>query len=105
MDFSCSKDCITQWVCSWCKNYYCDDTCVPYRLEGKPKYWSENDVDKKWWNTLTEKVKNKLRKQYAEEPPEMSVFFLCNECKNKYFENNICKRRHLDKIGQNRVNY
>ena len=55
MDFSCSKGCMTQWGCSWCYNYYCDDTCAPYRLEGKPKYWSENDVDKKWWNTLTEK--------------------------------------------------
>ena len=41
MDFSCGKGCMTQWRCSWCYNNYCDDTCDRYRLEGKPKYWSE----------------------------------------------------------------
>ena len=105
MDFSCGKGCMTQWGCSWCHNNYCDDTCDPYRLVGKPIYWSENDVYKPWWDTLSEKEKNKLRKKYSKEPPTMKVFFLCNECKNKYIENNICKGRHLDKIGKNKTNF
>ena len=105
MDFSCGKGCISEWYCSWCHNKYCDDTCCPYRLEGKPTYWSEKDVYKPWWDTLTEKDKNKLRKKYSEEPPTMQQFFLCKDCKNKYIENNICKGRHKSKIGKNNVNF
>lgn len=49
--------------------------------------------------------KNKVRKKCSEEPPIMKVFFLCNECKNKYIENNIYKGRHLDKIGKNQTEF
>lgn len=101
MDFSCDKSCMTQWICSWCRNNYCDDTCCPYRLEGKPKYWSEKNVCEIYWKMLTDKKKNKLRKKYSTEPPTMTEFFLCDNCKNKYIENNICKGRHKNKIGQN----
>ena len=105
MDFSCGKECMLKWNCSWCYNTYCDDICTAYCLEGKPKYWSENDmckndVCKERWNALTEKERNKRRKKYLTEPPVPSVFFLCKECKNKYIENNICKGRHKNKIGE-----
>jgi hypothetical protein len=50
MDFSCGESCMTLWICSWCHNYYCDDTCCPYRLEGKPSYWSEKDYEKSCWD-------------------------------------------------------
>ena len=102
MDYSCGKGCMSQWICNWCHNNYCDDIYNPYRLEGKPTYWTENDVYIPWWDTLTKKQKNKIRKTYSEQPPIMSVFFLCEECKNKYIENNICKGRYKDKIGQNK---
>ena len=57
MDFRCNKNCMLQWICSWCNNFYCDDTCCPYRLKGKPKYLSEKDVAQLYWNILTEKTK------------------------------------------------
>ena len=28
-------------------------------------------------------------------------FICCNECKNKYIENNVTKGRHKEKIGKN----
>lgn len=105
MDFSCGEGCMSQWGCSWCHNNFCDDICSPYRLRGKPKYWSEHencknsDYFKNYWNSLTEKEKNKTRKKYSL-IPEMTEFFLCDSCKNKYIENNICKGRHKDKFDK-----
>ena len=105
MDFTCGNGCMSQWCCSWCYNYYCDDTCAPYILEGKPTYWSEKDVYKSWWDTLSDKDKNKLRIKLSEQLPTMSQYFLCKKCKNKYIENNLCKGRHSNKIGKNNVNF
>ena len=34
MNYACNE-CMYSWICSWCKNTYCDDTCSPYILEGK----------------------------------------------------------------------
>ena len=104
MDFSCGE-CFEIWNCSWCNNQYCDDICCPYKLEGKPIYWNKNDVDKNWWNSLTEKEKIKKEKLLSSEPPIIQNFFLCEECKNKYIEKNICKGRHVNKIGQKEHNF
>ena len=57
MDFRCNKNCMLQWICSQCNNFYCDDACCPYSLEEKPKYLSEKDVAQSYWNILTEKTK------------------------------------------------
>ena len=32
MDFSC-KNCFHIWICSWCKNRWCDDTGMPFFLK------------------------------------------------------------------------
>ena len=107
MDLTCGQGCMSQWRCSWCKNLYCDDISYPYRMKGKPTYWSEHEqckIDpnfKEFWNSITEKGRDKIRKQNTS-TPEMTYFFLCKNCENKYIENNICKGRHKDKIGQNR---
>ena len=106
MDLTCGKGCMSQWYCSWCKNVYCDDTECPYRMTGKPTYWSEHEqckncpIYKKHWFSLTEKERNKIRKKYGS-LPEKTEFLLCSGCKNKYIENNICKGRHKNKIGRN----
>lgn len=105
MDFSCGEGCIEQWGCSWCHNNYCDHIISAYCLEGKPKYWSENDVNEGWWNKLTEKQKNKLRREYSTQPPTMTAFFLCDKCKEKYIENNICKGRNKNKIGRKKNDF
>ena len=104
MDFSCGK-CFYCWNCSWCKNQYCDDVCSPYRLEGKPKYWTINNVDENWLKSFTEKERKKQIKRLSEEPPIMQNFFLCQECKKKYIENNIRKKRHINKIGRRENNF
>ena len=47
---------------------------------------------------------NGIRKQkkmiakYSKEPPTLSQFCLCENCKNNYVDNNICKGRHKTKI-------
>ena len=57
MDFSC-KNCFHVWVCSWCKNRWCDDTGMPFFFEGKPTYWDPTDV---WrWDTYTKKEQKKM---------------------------------------------
>jgi hypothetical protein len=72
-------------------------------MQGKPTYWSEyeqcknSSEFKEHWNSLTEKEKNKTRKKYGS-IPEMKNFTLCQDCKDKYVENNICKGRHKNKI-------
>ena len=101
INFSCSRGCFTQWVCSWCKNTYCDDVCRPYALEGKPRQWTPKEANQEWWNSLTKKEKRKMEIKNTLEPI-MTDFFLCKDCKNKYIENNICKGRHINKIGQNK---
>ena len=45
-----------------------------------------------------------MRIYLSNQPPEMTTFFLCKECKKKYIENNVCKRRHVNKIGKNHFN-
>lgn len=108
MDYSCGN-CIDIWVCSWCKNKYCDDTMCLYRLEGKPKYWNiyeiiyNNKWAKKQWLSLSEKEQNKRKAQLSTKPPVMQNFFLCQECKNTY--NNICKEKHSHKIAKNKNKY
>ena len=96
MDFSC-KNCFHIWVCSWCKNRWCDDTGMPFFFEGKPTYWDPTNV---WqWDTYTKKEQKKMIAKYSNEPPTLSQFCLCEKCKNNYVDNNICKGRHKKKIN------
>ena len=53
-------------------------------------------------NTKKERRKIEIKNSLE---PIMTDFFLCKDCKNKYIENNICKGRHLDKIGKNETNF
>ena len=102
MDFSC-KNCFHIWVCSWCKNRWCDDTGMPFLFEGKPTYWDPIDV---WrWNTYTKKEQKKMIAKYSKEPPTLSQFCLCENCKNNYVDNNICKGRHKTKIKHEITNF
>ena len=102
MDFSC-KNCFHIWVCSWCKNRWCDDTCMPFFFEGKPTYWDPKDV---WqWNTYTKKEQKKMIAKYSKEPPTLSQFCLCENCKNNYVDNNICKGRRKTKIKHEITNF
>lgn len=102
MDFSC-KSCFQVWVCSWCKNRWCDDTGCSFSFEGKPTYWEPKDVWK--WNELTKKEQKKMIAKYSQEPPTLTQFCLCEKCKNNYVENNICKGRHKTKIKHKITNY
>ena len=43
-DFKCNN-CFNMWKCAWCYHGFCDDIMSPYKLEGKPQFWSINDVD------------------------------------------------------------
>ena len=99
MDKSCGK-CFDVWKCSWCKNCYCDDVCCPYVLEGKP---IKVKIDPYLFLGLTEKEIKKRKKYYEELSPKPQNFYLCNECKDKYIENNVCKGRRKSKIGQNKT--
>jgi hypothetical protein len=102
MDFSC-KNCFHIWVCSWCKNRWCDDNGSPFIFEGKPTYWEPTNV---WrWNTYTEKEKKKMIAKYSNESPTLSQFCLCEKCKNNYVDNNICKGRHKTKIKYKITNF
>ena len=102
MDFSC-KNCFHIWVCSWCKNRWCDDTGMPFLFEGKPTYWEPTDV---WrWDTYTKKEQKKMIAKYSKEPPTLSQFCLCENCKNNYVDNNICKGRHKTKIKHEITNF
>ena len=57
------------WKCAWCYHGFCDDIMSPYKLEGKPQFWSINDVDPEWWKSKTEKEKAhgyaQLQKKYT----------------------------------------
>jgi len=99
MDKSCGK-CFDVWKCAWCKNIFCDDVCCPYVLEGKP---IKVKIDPYLFLGLTEKEIKKRKKYYEELSPTPQNFYLCNECKDKYIENNVCKGRHKSKIGQNKT--
>lgn len=103
MNFSCNN-CMCEWICSWCKNTYCDDVLCPYVLEGKPQLWTPYDANQDWWNSLTEKKRNKIKRKNTLKPI-MENFFLCDNCKNKYIENNMCKGRQKNKIGQNKIDW
>ena len=54
---------------------------------------------------------NGIRKQkkmiakYSKEPPTLSQFCLCENCKNNYVDNNICKGRHKTKIKHEITNF
>jgi hypothetical protein len=102
MDFSC-KNCFDIWVCSWCKNRWCDDTGMPFFFEGKPTYWEPTNV---WrWDTYTKKEQKKMIAKYSNQPPTLSRFCVCEKCKNNYVDNNICKGRHKTKIKYEITNY
>jgi hypothetical protein len=97
--FEC-KACYDMWGCSWCGHGFCDDIMSPYKLEGKPQFWSINDVNPEYWKSKTEKEKRKIIKKYEERPPILKNFFLCKWCKNEYIDKNISKGRHPKKIGR-----
>jgi len=97
--FEC-KECYEMWGCSWCGHGFCDDIMSPYILEGKPEFWSINNIDPEYLKSMTEKQKRKMIKKYEEEPPTLKRFFLCKWCKNKYIDKNISKGRHSEKIGR-----
>lgn len=107
MDYSCGK-CMSIWGCSWCKNTFCDDVCSPYRLEGKP---IRNVMSNEWKQELrkyfcaSEKEIKKIEKEIENEPPRLQQFFLCKKCEKQYIENNICKGRHKNKIGRNKITF
>jgi hypothetical protein len=98
-DFKCNE-CFQMWTCAWCYHGFCDDIMSPYKLEGKPKFWSINDVNPEYWKSKTEKEKRKMIKQCEEQPPILKNFFLCEWCKNEYIDKNISKGRHPKKIGR-----
>jgi hypothetical protein len=98
-DFKCNE-CYEMWGCSWCGHGFCDDIMSPYKLEGKPQFWSINDVDPEYWKSKTEKEKRKMIKRCEEQPPILKNFFLCEWCKNEYIDKNISKGRHPKKIGR-----
>ena len=98
-DFKCNN-CFNMWKCAWCYHGFCDDIMSPYKLEGKPQFWSINDVDPEWWKSKTEKEKRKIIKKCSEEPPILQNFFLCKWCKNEYIDKNISKGRHPKKFGR-----
>ena len=98
-DFKCNE-CFEMWTCSWCYCGFCDDIIGPYKLEGKPQFWSVNDVDAEYWKSKTEKEKRKIIKKNLENPPILKNFFLCKWCKDEYIDKNISKGRHPKKIGR-----
>jgi len=98
-DFKCNE-CFEMWTCAWCYHGFCDDIMSPYKLEGKPQFWSINDVDPEYWKLKTEKEKRKIIKKNMEQPPILKNFFLCKWCKNEYIDKNISKGRHSKKIGR-----
>ena len=97
--FEC-KGCHDIWGCSWCGHGFCDDIMSPYKLEGKPQFWSINDVNPEYLKSMTEKQKRKIIKENVEKPPILKNFFLCKWCKNEYIDKNISKGRHPKKIGR-----
>jgi len=97
--FEC-KECYGMWGCSWCGHGFCDDIMSPYKLEGKPKFWSINNIDPEYLKSMTEKQKRKMIKKHEGEPPILKNFFLCEWCKNEYIDRNISKGRHPKKIGR-----
>ncbi len=100
MDFSC-KSCFDIWVCSRCRNRWCDDTSSPFVFVGKPEYWNDYDVikDEEWLAMYnTKKQQTKMIVKYLQQPPTLTEFCLCEKCKNNYVDNNICKGRHKTKI-------
>jgi len=97
--FEC-KECYGMWGCSWCGHGFCDDIMSPYKLEGKPQFWSINNVNPEYLKSMTEKQKRKMIKQCEEQPPILKNFFLCKWCKNEYIDKNISKGRHPKKIGR-----
>jgi hypothetical protein len=99
MDNSCGK-CISGWDCAWCKDRYCDDVCCPYVLKGKA---IKNELSTYAKINSSPKQIKKWMKFFEEEEPVPQQFFLCETCKNKYIEKNICKGRYSKKIGQNRT--
>jgi len=98
-DFKCNE-CFEMWTCAWCYYGFCDDIMSPYKLEGKPKFWSINDLDPEYLKSLTEKQKIKMIKQCEKQLPIFKNFFLCKWCKNEYIDKNISKGRHPKKIGR-----
>lgn len=100
--FEC-KECYEMWGCSWCGHGFCDDVMSPYILEGKPEFWSINDVNPEYLKSMTEKQKRKIIKENVEKPPILKNFFLCKWCKNEYIDKNISKGRNPKKIGR-RIN-
>jgi len=97
--FEC-KECYHMWGCSWCGHGFCDDIMSPYKLEGKPQFWSINNINPEYLKSMTEKQKRKMIKQCEEQPPILKNFFLCEWCKNEYIDKNISKGRHPKKIGR-----
>jgi hypothetical protein len=79
-DFKCNE-CFQMWTCAWCYHGFCDDIMSPYKLEGKPKFWSINDVNPEYWKSKTEKEKRKMIKQCEEQPPILKNFFYVNGVK------------------------
>ena len=76
---------------------------MPFLFEGKPTYWEPTDV---WrWDTYTKKKQKKMIAKYSKEPPTLSQFCLCENCKNNYVDNNICKGRHKTKIKHEITNF
>jgi len=97
--FEC-KECYHMWGCSWCGHGFCDDIMSPYKLEGKPQFWSINNINPEYLKSMTEKEKRKMIKQCEKQPPILKNFFLCEWCKNEYIDKNISKGRHPKKIGR-----
>ncbi len=105
MDFSC-KNCFQVWVCSWCKNRWCDDTGMPFFFEGKPEYWNNYDyIKSEDFLAYSKKQQKKKIKKLLQQPPTLNQFCLCEKCKNNYVDNNICKGRHKHKIKHEITNY
>ena len=105
MDFSC-KNCFHIWVCSWCKNRWCDDTGMPFFFEGKPEYWNNYDyIKSEDFLAYSKKRQKKEIKTLLQQPPTLKQFCLCEKCKNNYVDNNICKGRHKTKIKYEITNY
>lgn len=98
-DFKCNE-CFEMWTCAWCYHGFCNDIMSPYKLEGKPQFWSINDVNPEYWKSKTKKEKRKIIKENLEEPPILQNFFLCKWCKNEYIDKNTSKGRHPKKIGR-----
>ena len=52
MENICSKNCMYQWICSYCKNTFCDDTLVPYIIDNNSGYLNSfylcNECKKKY---------------------------------------------------------